>query len=59
MGSDNQDEIFFPDDKKFRRFCDICDKLRFDRQYKNHLKSGYHTTNIRNKQRKTNTKKYI
>ena len=37
------------DDGEYRVFCDICDKLRIERFYRNHLKSQTHTNNIRKK----------
>ena len=46
---DREEPIFFEDDGEFRVYCDICDKLCFERFYKNHLKSGTRINNIRKK----------
>ena len=39
MNCDNQEVIFCEDDRKYRVFCDKCDKLCIERFYKKHLKS--------------------
>ena len=50
MNSDNQLVIYCEDDGEYRVFCNICDKLRIERTYKNHLKSRTHTNNIRKRE---------
>ena len=49
MNSDNYGVIYCEDDE-YRVYCNICDKLCIERLYKNHLKSGRHTNNIRKRQ---------
>ena len=55
MDSENQEVIYCADDVEFRVYYSICDKLCIERYYKNHLKSGAHTTNIYKRQRLNNT----
>ena len=50
MYSENQLVIYCEDDGEYRVYCDICDSLRFQRFYKNHLKSKTHINNIRKKE---------
>ena len=38
--------IYCNDDGGHRVYCEICDKLCFERYYKNHLKSQTHSNNI-------------
>ena len=47
MNSDNPLVIYCEDDRKYRVYCEICDKLCIERYYKNHLKSRTDTNNIR------------
>ena len=47
MGCKNQLVIYCADDDEYRVYCDVCDKLRIQRFYKNHLKSKTHLNNIR------------
>ena len=46
MNSENQDDIYCPEDDEYRVYCDACDKLCIKRFYKNHLKSQTHIINI-------------
>ena len=39
MESDSQEIINCADDNKFRKYCDVFDKVAKDRCYNNHLKS--------------------
>ena len=41
--SGNQRITYCENDGEYTVFCDICDKLCFERYYKNHLKSETHT----------------
>ena len=50
MDSENPEVIFCADDDEYRIYCDVCDKLCFDRYYKNHLKSQTHTNNFYKRQ---------
>ena len=43
--NDSYEVIFCPEDDEYRIYCDICDKLRRGRYFKNHLISGTHTNN--------------
>ena len=52
----NQQVIYCADDDEYRIYCHICDKLCFERIYKNHLKSGTHTNNFYKRQRLNNKK---
>ena len=45
-GTDNYEVIYCPEGDEYRLYCDICDKLCFERYYKNHLKSVTHTNNF-------------
>ena len=47
MDSENLEVIYSSEDDEYRICCDICDKLCIERFYKNHLKSGTHSNNIR------------
>ena len=47
MDSDNYEVIYCPEDDEYRAYCDVCDKLRIERFYKNHLKSQTHIITIR------------
>ena len=47
MNSDNPLVIYCEDDGEYRVYSEICDKLCFERFYKNHLKSQVHNNNIR------------
>ena len=46
MDSDNYEVIYCPKDDECRVYCEICDNLRIEPYYKNHLKSQTHTNNI-------------
>ena len=37
MDTDNQEVIYCEDDREFRVYCNICDKLCRERFYKNRL----------------------
>ena len=51
MDSDNNYEVIYcEDDGAYTVYCEICDLLCIERFYKNHLKSGTQTNNIRKKQ---------
>ena len=47
MGIDDQDKIYCADDKEYRFYPDICDKITIDRYYNNHLKSQSQINNLR------------
>ena len=47
MDSENQKAIYCEDDKEYRVYCGVCDKLCIERYYKNNLKSQTHLNNIR------------
>ena len=49
MDIENQ-EVIYCEDGEYRVYCNICDKLRNKRVYKNHLKSGTHINSIRKRQ---------
>ena len=38
MDIENQKFFYCADDEEYRVYCNICDKLRIERFYKNHLK---------------------
>ena len=57
MDSENQEVIHCEGDGENRVYCEICDKLRIERYYKNHLKSGTHTNKFYKRQRIKNTNK--
>ena len=44
-------DIYFPEDDEYRVYCNICDKLRIEQFYKNHLKSETHTNDIRKREK--------
>ena len=52
MNSDNKnyEVIFCREEGDFREYCENCDKLCFERHYKNHLKLGTHTNNFHKRQ---------
>ena len=51
MDSENNYEVICcPEDEEYRLYCEICDKLRIERFYKNHLKSQTHTINFYKRQ---------
>ena len=41
----NQEVIYCEDDGEYRIYCNICDKLCFERFYRKHLNSETHTNN--------------
>ena len=43
---DNQEYFYCDDDREYRVYCNICDKLCIERFYKNHLKSQTHSNKI-------------
>ena len=45
MDSENQKVNYCADNKLFKVYCDVCDKLCIERYYKNHLESSTHTNN--------------
>ena len=49
MDIENQEVIYCADDE-YRVYCEICDKLCFERSYKNHLKSETPTNSNRERQ---------
>ena len=53
MDSENEkyEALYCPEDDDYRVYCDICDKLSFERFYKNHLKSHTHTNTFYKRQR--------
>ena len=55
MGSEKQEFIYCADDKEYRIYCEICDKLCIERVIKSHLKSQTHTNN-NSKRQKLNLK---
>ena len=59
MDNDNYEVLFCPEDGGFMVYCDICDKLCFQRFYKNHLKSGTHLISFYKRQRLNNRNKKI
>ena len=50
MDSVNYEVIYCADDDEYRVYCEVCDELCKERQYKNHLKSGTHTNNFHKRQ---------
>ena len=50
MDNKNQEKVYRANDKENRKFCDIFDKLAFDRKYNNHLKSQTHINILRERQ---------
>ena len=47
MYIENQEVIYCADDDEYRAYSEICDKLRIERYFKNHLKSKTQTNNVR------------
>ena len=45
MDTDNHEVIYCEDNRDYRVYCVVCDKLCVERFYKNHLKSQTHTSN--------------
>ena len=45
MNSENQ-QVIFCEDGEYRIQCNICDKLRIERFYRNHLRSQTHINNF-------------
>ena len=43
--TDNYEVSYCPEDDEYRVYCDNCDKLCIERNYKKHLKSGNNTKN--------------
>ena len=43
MDGDNHEAIYCEEDRDYRVYCDICDKLCIERFHKNHLKLSIHT----------------
>ena len=56
MNNDNYDNIYCVDDDEYRVYCQICEKLCFERFHKNHPKSGTHANNIHKRQQLKNFK---
>ena len=53
--SDNYEATYCADDYENRVYCEICDKLRKERYYKNNLNLGTHTNKFYKRQRWNNT----
>ena len=51
MNSENFEVFYCADDIEYIVYCDICDKLRIEIFYKNHLKSLFYTNNNHEKKR--------
>ena len=49
MDSENQKDIYCPEDDEHGVYRNICDKLCVEKYYTNHLKSQPHTKNIHKK----------
>ena len=55
MDIENQEVIYCEDDRGYRIYCKICDKLCVERFYKNPLKSSTHTNINRKGENKIET----
>ena len=47
MDIENQEVIYCADDDEYRVYSEICDELRIERYFKNHIKSKTQTNNVR------------
>ena len=45
MDTDKYEVVYCEDDREYRVYCNIFNKLCIERYYRNHLKSQTHTNN--------------